>query len=51
MAARRSNWGESEPNHGDPATAGEFGKIARPFTDPKPGKLAYAFRYKASLGR
>lgn len=29
---------------------GEFAKLARPYADKKPGKLAYALAYKARLG-
>lgn len=33
-----------------PWDAGEFAKVSRPFSDAKPGKVAYAFRYKAAHG-
>lgn len=36
-------------NDGKKETAGEFAKLGRPLTDAKPGKLAYALDYKASL--
>lgn len=37
-------------NAGNAETAGEFAKLSKPYSDPKPGKLAYALHYKASLG-
>jgi hypothetical protein len=33
-------------NAGQPATKGEFGKLSKPYSDAKPGKLAYALEYK-----
>ena len=33
-----------------PWDAGEFAKVSRPYTDGKPGKVAYAFKYKAAQG-
>ncbi len=36
-------------NAGLPATAGEFAKLSKPITASKPGKVAYAVDYKASL--
>ena len=36
-------------NDGKPETAGEFGKLSAPFSDAKPGKLAYAVEYKKNL--
>ena len=37
-------------NGGAPETGGEFAKQSVPYSDEKPGKLAYAFRYKEVLG-
>lgn len=37
-------------NGGAPETGGEFGKQSVPYSDEKPGKLAYAFRYKEAHG-
>jgi hypothetical protein len=36
-------------NAGLPETAGEFAKLSKPITASKPGKVAYAIDYKASL--
>lgn len=36
-------------NNGSAETTGEFATLSQPFSDPKPGKLAYALDYKASL--
>ena len=36
-------------NDGKPASKGEYAKLAKPITDAKPGKLAYAVAYRASL--
>ncbi|MFR9800317.1 ParB/Srx family N-terminal domain-containing protein [Streptomyces sp. MS06] len=36
-----------EWNKGKDADKGNFGKLSRPYTDVKPGKLAYALQYKA----
>lgn len=33
-------------NDGQPANKGEFGKLSKPYSDAKPGKLAYALEYK-----
>ena len=33
-------------NSGAPETAGEFGKQSAPYSDAKPGKLAYVFEYR-----
>ncbi|WP_033257666.1 MULTISPECIES: ParB/Srx family N-terminal domain-containing protein [Kitasatospora] len=33
-------------NAGKPANKGEFDKLSKPYTDAKPGKLAYALEYK-----
>ena len=33
-----------------PWDAGEFAKVSRPYSDAKPGKVAYAFKYKAAHG-
>jgi hypothetical protein len=37
-------------NAGAPETAGEFAKQSAPYSEEKPGKLAYAFRYKEAHG-
>ena len=34
-------------NAGKSATSGEFGKLSKPYSDAKPGKLAYALLYKS----
>ncbi|KMS82251.1 chromosome partitioning protein ParB [Streptomyces regensis] len=39
-----------EWNDGDAADDGEFAKLARPYSDDKPGKLAYAMEYKKEHG-
>lgn len=36
-------------NDGKSYTAGEFGKLSAPYSDEKPGKLAYALQYKSGL--
>ncbi|MEU9851779.1 ParB/Srx family N-terminal domain-containing protein [Streptomyces sp. NPDC047974] len=36
-------------NDGKARDKGEFGKLAKPYDDAKPGKLAYALAYKARL--
>lgn len=36
-------------NDGEPADKGEFGKLGRSLADAKPGKLAFALAYRASL--
>ncbi|MGC0366243.1 hypothetical protein ABH922_004227 [Rhodococcus sp. 27YEA15] len=36
-------------NDGKSETKGEFAKLSKPYTDEKPGKLAYALAYKATL--
>lgn len=36
-------------NAGQPETAGAFAKVSKPYADAKPGKIAYALAYKASL--
>lgn len=38
-------------NDGKSATKGEFGKLSAPYSDDKPGKLAYALQYKLGLPR
>ncbi|MDX2920951.1 MULTISPECIES: ParB/Srx family N-terminal domain-containing protein [Streptomyces] len=38
-----------EWNGGKKETGGEFAKLARPLSDPKPGKLAEALEYKARV--
>ncbi|MGB6072351.1 MAG: chromosome partitioning protein ParB, partial [Rhodococcus sp. (in: high G+C Gram-positive bacteria)] len=38
-------------NDGKAATKGEFGKLSAPYSDDKPGKLAYALQYKMGLPR
>ncbi|MDJ0395019.1 ParB/Srx family N-terminal domain-containing protein [Rhodococcus sp. G-MC3] len=38
-------------NDGKSATTGEFGKLSAPYSDDKPGKLAYALQYKLGLPR
>ncbi|MQY19656.1 ParB/Srx family N-terminal domain-containing protein [Nocardia macrotermitis] len=38
-------------NAGSAATAGEFAKLSKPYSDAKPGKLAYAIEYKARNGK
>ncbi|OXM54954.1 ParB/Srx family N-terminal domain-containing protein [Amycolatopsis alba] len=37
-------------NDGAAAGKGEFGKLSKPYTDAKPGKLAYALEYKKTHG-
>jgi len=37
-------------NGGAPESGGEFAKQSLPYSDEKPGKLAYAFRYKEAHG-
>ncbi|NIL74036.1 MULTISPECIES: ParB/Srx family N-terminal domain-containing protein [unclassified Rhodococcus (in: high G+C Gram-positive bacteria)] len=37
-------------NDGKATTKGEFGKLSAPYSDAKPGKLAYALLYKSGLG-
>ena len=37
-------------NGGAPETGGEFAKQSAPYSDEKPGKLAYAFRFKEAYG-
>ena len=37
-------------NDGAAPAKGEFGKLSRPYTDAKPGKLAYALEYKKVHG-
>ncbi|MDL9979577.1 ParB/Srx family N-terminal domain-containing protein [Microbacterium candidum] len=37
-------------NNGAAAAKGEFGKLSKPYTDAKPGKLAYALAFKALHG-
>jgi len=39
----------SQWNAGKPATGGEYAKLCKPYTDTKPGKIAYALAYKATL--
>lgn len=36
-------------NAGKSPTSGEFGKLTKPYSDAKPGKLAYALLYKSTL--
>jgi hypothetical protein len=36
-------------NAGKAETAGEFAKLSKPYSDAKPGKIAYALAYKALL--
>jgi hypothetical protein len=36
-------------NDGAAETAGEFAKLSKPYTDAKPGKIAYALAYKLTL--
>jgi len=36
-------------NAGAAETAGEFAKLSKPYSDAKPGKIAYALQYKLSL--
>jgi hypothetical protein len=38
-------------NAGAAQTAGEFAKLSKPYSDAKPGKIAYALQYKLSLPR
>jgi hypothetical protein len=38
-------------NAGAAETAGEFAKLSKPYSDAKPGKIAYAMQYKLSLPR
>ncbi|WP_040810360.1 ParB/Srx family N-terminal domain-containing protein [Nocardia concava] len=38
-------------NGGADETKGEFGKLAKPYSDAKPGKLAYAIEYRLRNGR
>ena len=38
-------------NDGKSDNAGEFGKLSAPFSDAKPGKLAYAVEFKKTLPR
>lgn len=38
-------------NDGKAAGKGEFGKLSAPYSDDKPGKLAYALQYKMGLPR
>ena len=37
-------------NNGAPETAGEFAKQSAPYSDAKPGKLAYVFEYRKAKG-
>ncbi|MFF2851764.1 ParB/Srx family N-terminal domain-containing protein [Streptomyces sp. NPDC058001] len=39
----------AEWNAGKKETSGEFAKLSKPITDPKPGKLAYALDFKADV--
>lgn len=39
----------AEWNDGKAETKGEFGKLSKPYSDAKPGKLSYALEYKQSL--
>ncbi|MCW0194181.1 MAG: chromosome partitioning protein ParB, partial [Rhodococcus sp.] len=36
-------------NDGKAESKGEFAKLSKPYTDDKPGKIAYALAYKATL--
>ncbi|MEO0317558.1 MAG: hypothetical protein RL404_1235 [Pseudomonadota bacterium] len=36
-------------NRGKAESSGEFGKMKKPYSDAKPGKIAYALEYKKSL--
>jgi hypothetical protein len=45
VLGRMAQW-----NGGAPETGGEFAKQSMPYSDEKPGKLAYAFRYKEAHG-
>jgi hypothetical protein len=36
-------------NDGKAVTSGEFGKLSKPYTDLKPGKIAYALKYKGTV--
>jgi hypothetical protein len=45
VLGRMAQW-----NGGAPETGGEFAKQSIPYSDEKPGKLAYAFRYKEAHG-
>jgi hypothetical protein len=38
-------------NAGKAASAGEFAKLSKPYSDAKPGKIAYALEYKALIGQ
>jgi len=38
-------------NAGAAETAGEFAKLSKPYSDAKPGKIAYALQYKLGLAR
>lgn len=38
-------------NDGKAADKGEFGKLSKPYSDAKPGKIAYALEYKAAHGK
>jgi hypothetical protein len=38
-------------NAGKTETSGEFAKLAKPFSDAKPGKIAYALAYKALISQ
>ncbi|MGW0175663.1 hypothetical protein ACWDUM_17725 [Rhodococcus sp. NPDC003322] len=38
-------------NAGKAADKGEFGKLSKPYSDDKPGKIAYALEYKAAHGK
>lgn len=38
-------------NDGKTADKGEFGKLSKPYSDDKPGKIAYALEYKAAHGK
>jgi len=38
-------------NAGAAESAGEFAKLSKPYSDAKPGKIAYALQYKLSLTR
>ncbi|WP_369637083.1 hypothetical protein [Nocardia sp. JMUB6875] len=38
-------------NAGAAETKGEFAKLAKPYSDAKPGKLAYAIEYRLRNGR
>ena len=38
-------------NDGKDSDKGEFGKLSKPYSDAKPGKIAYALEYKAVHGK